>query len=63
MPLVAITVVSVQWLWSPWWLRRYHYGPLEWFWHWATWARRPPMRRHPVAPDGYRVDRKETIDP
>ncbi|MFG1681431.1 DUF418 domain-containing protein [Nonomuraea sp. NPDC049269] len=43
--LIAGAVLAVQWLWSALWLRRYQQGPLEWLWRWATWARRPPLRR------------------
>ncbi|MEV0625125.1 DUF418 domain-containing protein [Nonomuraea wenchangensis] len=25
------------------WLGRHRYGPVEWLWRWATWARRPPL--------------------
>jgi uncharacterized membrane protein YeiB len=41
--VIAATVLSVQWLWSTLWLRRYRYGPLEWLWRWATWGRRPAL--------------------
>ncbi|HEX6857770.1 MAG TPA: DUF418 domain-containing protein, partial [Streptosporangiaceae bacterium] len=37
----------VQWAFSTLWLRRFRQGPLEWLWRWATWARRPPLRRRP----------------
>ncbi|WP_431894808.1 DUF418 domain-containing protein [Nonomuraea sp. bgisy101] len=42
--LIAAAVLTVQWLWSTLWLRRYSQGPVEWLWRWATWARRPPLR-------------------
>ncbi|MBE8519514.1 DUF418 domain-containing protein [Amycolatopsis sp. H6(2020)] len=42
---IAGTILTVQWAWSTFWLRRYRQGPLEWLWRWATWARRPPLRR------------------
>ncbi|MGS2641060.1 DUF418 domain-containing protein [Streptosporangium sp. LJ11] len=45
--LVAGAVLVPQWLVSTLWLRRYRQGPLEWLWRWATWARRPPLRRTP----------------
>ncbi|MER6948675.1 DUF418 domain-containing protein [Nonomuraea sp. NPDC000554] len=45
--LIAGAVLTVQWVWSTLWLRRYRQGPLEWLWRWATWARRPPLRRTP----------------
>jgi uncharacterized protein len=31
-------------LWSPWWLRRYRFGPLEWCWRSLTYWKRQPMR-------------------
>ncbi|WP_440063985.1 DUF418 domain-containing protein [Streptosporangium sp. OZ121] len=45
--LIAGAVLLPQWLVSTLWLRRYRQGPLEWLWRWATWARRPPLRRTP----------------
>ncbi|MET8143050.1 DUF418 domain-containing protein [Sphaerisporangium sp. NPDC005288] len=44
---LAGAILAVQWSWSTLWLRRYRQGPLEWLWRWATWARRPPLRRAP----------------
>ncbi|MEU4509256.1 DUF418 domain-containing protein [Nonomuraea wenchangensis] len=41
--LIAAFVLTVQWLFSACWLRRHPYGPVEWLWRWATWARRPPF--------------------
>jgi uncharacterized protein len=32
-------------LWSPWWLARYRFGPLEWCWRSLTYWRKQPMRR------------------
>jgi uncharacterized protein len=43
---IAGSILTVQWLWSTLWMRSCHYGPLEWLWRWATWMRRPPLRRH-----------------
>ncbi|GII30449.1 DUF418 domain-containing protein [Planotetraspora mira] len=43
--LIAGAILAAQWVWSTLWLRRYRQGPLEWLWRWATWARRPPLRR------------------
>jgi uncharacterized protein len=45
--VVAGAILTAQWLFSILWLRRYRQGPLEWFWRWATWARRPPLRSEP----------------
>ncbi|GAA1291799.1 hypothetical protein GCM10009609_70370 [Pseudonocardia aurantiaca] len=46
---VVLTIVGVvlaaQWTFSTLWLRRHVQGSLEWLWRWATWARRPPLRR------------------
>lgn len=39
--LTSAAILTLQWLWSTLWLRRHRYGPLEWLWRWATWARRP----------------------
>ena len=33
-------------LWSPWWLQRYHYGPLEWVWRSLSRGARQPLKRH-----------------
>ncbi|WP_028923290.1 DUF418 domain-containing protein [Pseudonocardia acaciae] len=45
--VIAGAILAVQWLWSTCWLRHCRQGPLEWLWRWATWARRPPLRRGP----------------
>lgn len=41
----------LQLLWSPWWLQRYRFGPLEWCWRSLTYWCRQPMRlaAQPVA--------------
>ena len=41
---IAVAVCALQLLWSPWWLARYRYGPLEWLWRSATYGRLVPMR-------------------
>jgi uncharacterized membrane protein YeiB len=41
---VAVAVLTVQWVWSVLWLRRFRQGPVEWLWRWATWWQRPPLR-------------------
>ncbi|GII63884.1 hypothetical protein Skr01_39690 [Sphaerisporangium krabiense] len=43
--LLAAAILLAQWAASTRWLRRHRQGPLEWLWRWATWARRPPLRR------------------
>ncbi|ACV27833.1 DUF418 domain-containing protein [Kangiella koreensis] len=45
MGIVAI-VFLLQLVWSPWWLKRYHYGPLEWLWRSLTYAKIQAFRKH-----------------
>jgi uncharacterized protein len=48
---LGLAIGVVQALWSPLWLRRFQYGPLEWVWRCLTWWRIVPIRRAPaVAP-------------
>ncbi len=35
---------AAQLAWSPWWLRRYRFGPAEWLWRSLTYWRWQPMR-------------------
>lgn len=37
--LIAIGLVTIQWLFCRWWLNRHKQGPLEYLWHKATWIR------------------------
>jgi uncharacterized protein len=41
--------VLVAWalmlIWSPWWMKHYHHGPLEWLWRSLTQGRMTPIRR------------------
>jgi uncharacterized protein len=39
----------VQLLYSPWWMARFRFGPLEWLWRALTYRTRPPFRRLPPA--------------
>lgn len=41
---IVIAIWTLQLLWSPWWLRRFRFGPLEWLWRTATYLKRQPMR-------------------
>jgi uncharacterized protein len=45
MYLIVPGIWLVQALWSPWWLKRFQYGPLEWLWRTLTYLRRQPMHR------------------
>ncbi|MXW66566.1 MAG: DUF418 domain-containing protein [Gemmatimonadales bacterium] len=35
---------ALQLAWSPWWLARFRFGPLEWLWRTLSYGRRQPMR-------------------
>ncbi len=41
--VVAAIWIAQLW-WSPWWLRRFRFGPAEWLWRSLTYGRRQPMR-------------------
>ncbi len=43
--LVTGCILVAQWVFATVWLRHYLQGPVEWVWRWATWMRRPPLRR------------------
>lgn len=45
MGIVAI-VFLVQLFWSSWWLKRFHYGPLEWLWRSLTYGKLQAFRKH-----------------
>jgi uncharacterized protein len=42
---VVFAIWAVQLAWSPWWLARYRFGPLEWLWRSLTRWERQPLRR------------------
>jgi uncharacterized protein len=41
---VVIGIWILQLWWSPWWLNRFRFGPLEWLWRSLTYNRRQPFR-------------------
>jgi uncharacterized protein len=43
--VVVAAVWALQLVLSPWWLRRFYFGPVEWLWRWLTYGARPPLRR------------------
>lgn len=43
--LVVISVWIMLMIFSPFWLKHYRYGPLEWLWRSLTYRSRPQMRR------------------
>jgi uncharacterized protein len=42
---LTVGILVVQAVWSPLWLRRFRYGPVEWGWRCLTWGQRAPLRR------------------
>jgi uncharacterized protein len=45
---ICVAVWAVQLWWSPWWLRRYRFGPAEWLWRTLSYRKKQPFR-HPAA--------------
>ncbi|MFL5385469.1 MAG: DUF418 domain-containing protein [Longimicrobiaceae bacterium] len=41
---ISLAVFAVQMAWSPWWLARFHFGPMEWAWRSLTYGHPQPMR-------------------
>lgn len=46
---VVPLIWAINLILSPWWLKRYQYGPLEWVWRSLTYWQRPPLRIQPSA--------------
>jgi uncharacterized protein len=42
---VVLGVWILELLWSPWWLKRFRFGPAEWLWRTLMYRRMQPMRR------------------
>lgn len=42
---VVALIWAAELVWSPLWLSRFRFGPLEWLWRSLTYVRRQPMRR------------------
>jgi uncharacterized protein len=51
-PVAALALFAVQVALSHWWLSRFYYGPLEWVWRSATYARWQPLRIDTGRPEG-----------
>ena len=51
--IALLPVVAAIWcamlVWSPWWLARWRYGPLEWTWRSLARGKPQPMRRNDIA--------------
>ena len=41
---IVAGIWTLQLIWSPWWLARFRFGPLEWLWRSLTYMKRQPMR-------------------
>lgn len=41
---VTLVLFALQLVISPWWLRRFRFGPVEWLWRSLTYGRRQPLR-------------------
>ena len=41
---IVAGIWALQLAWSPWWLARYRFGPLEWLWRSLTYGKRQPMK-------------------
>lgn len=46
--VITIVLFALQLAASIWWLRRYHFGPMEWLWRSAAYWKAQPMRREPA---------------
>ena len=40
---IVLAIWALQLIWSPWWLERFRFGPLEWFWRSLTYMKLQPM--------------------
>lgn len=45
MLLLAVSILTLQTVFSRLWLRRFRYGPVEWLWRSATWWEWAPISR------------------
>lgn len=48
--LLGTGILLVQAIWSPLWLSRFHYGPMEWLWRCITWWEFVPNGRRAAGP-------------
>ena len=40
---IVVAIWALQLIWSPWWLARFRFGPLEWLWRSLTYMKLQPM--------------------
>ena len=43
--LIVAVIFVAQLIWSPWWLSRFCYGPLEWLWRSLSYGKLQPFKR------------------
>jgi len=48
---IVFAIWVLQLLYSPWWLKRFRFGPMEWLWRSLTYWKRQPMRVGRGAPE------------
>jgi uncharacterized protein len=46
--MLVLAIWAAQLAWSPFWLRRFEFGPMEWLWRSLTYWRRQPMKLAPA---------------
>ncbi len=46
--LIGLAVIALQMAFSAWWLRNFHYGPLEWVWRSLTYFKWYPLKKSPA---------------
>ena len=44
---IVMIIWAIQLIISPWWMRNFRYGPLEWAWRSLSYGKRQPLRRYP----------------
>ena len=42
---IVAGIFILQLVWSDWWLKRYHFGPLEWLWRTLTYGTKQPFKK------------------
>jgi uncharacterized protein len=43
--IVVAVIFIAQLIWSPWWLSRFKFGPLEWLWRSLSYGKLQPFKR------------------
>jgi uncharacterized membrane protein YeiB len=51
--LFVAVVISLQLVFSHWWLSKFRYGPMEWLWRAITYWQIPPLRREESNSQGF----------